>query len=77
MKSPDTPMVRQPGLRIIDSSHNTRSLSQPTAPPQQNSQARLLSAAQLRLLEPVRFCSGLSEAFLSGCPPLVPDVDAP
>jgi hypothetical protein len=75
MKNPATLSAgRRAGPRIDSQNHNARSVSQPTAFPQRNSRAPL-SEAQLKLLDPARFCSGLPEAFLSGCPPLVPDVD--
>jgi hypothetical protein len=73
MKNPGTPMVRQPGPRghnhLREATH-TPSTSTPqikTLPP----------AVEQRLFGHVAFASGSSAAFLSGCPPLVPDGGAP
>jgi hypothetical protein len=73
MKNPDTPMVRRPGPR----GHNhfqEPSLTPSTATPQIKS---LPLAVEQRLFGRAQFASGLSAAFLSGCPPLVPDGGAP
>jgi hypothetical protein len=63
MKNPGSPLARRPGTRIDNQDHNTRSLAQPTAPPQIKS---LPPAVERRLFGYVPFASGLPTSFLRG-----------